>query len=112
MNRLFIKNYYAKEDIGKYKLVTLAEDGKAQLATDSTKPIIGASGDMESRSGRIDITHSGIVPVYASAALAAGILVTCDSAGKVKPTAAGDYAVGITISAAMAAGDIIEILLK
>lgn len=112
MNRLFIKNYHAQGEIAKYSLVCLTEDGKAAIATDSSKPILGVSDDRESRNGRVDITLAGIVPVYAAEALNAGILITCDSEGKAKAAADGDYAIGITLGSASTAGDIIEILIK
>ena len=67
---------------------------------------IWASGD------NANVFRSGVVPMTAGAAIAAGARVAVDSAGKaITATELHDYSIGLAITASTATGDVISVLL-
>lgn len=114
MDRGLTKTFNTDGEIDKYRLVQLIDRQKVAVASDKTKPVLGASTDAPSDklTKRVDVTLTGIVPVVASGAIVINSLITCDSEGKAIAASEGDNSCGIAMQAATAAGDIIEILLK
>jgi len=104
------------------KLLAYDSDGNVVLATDGTKPIVGIAiieagiNDISgAESGKVavgddvDIQIKDIGYAIASAAIAKGAEVTATTGGLVKTATAGEYVVGVALSAATAANDYVRV---
>ena len=104
------------------KLLCYDNDGNVVVATNGTKPIVGIAiieagiNDISGvESGKVaagddvDIQIKDIGYVIASAAIAKGAEVTATTGGLAKTASAGDFVIGIALSAATAANDYIRV---
>lgn len=104
------------------KLFVYDNEGGVILATDGSKPILGIAiveGGINDISGiesgkvakgdDVDIQIKDIGYAIASAAIAKGAEITATDEGFAKTATAGDFVVGIALSAATAAKDYIRV---
>lgn len=101
-----------------YRLVTQASDGQVDLVADATERPLGVACESQSTVGGVlpvAIPNGAVVKVEAGAAISAGAELEAagDGTGRVitHTTGAGDFKVGQALTAAGAAGDIIEVQL-
>lgn len=106
-----IKAFIAATVIPRYAVVRVTGENEVSVATDVDQALIGVSAEpAETPAGsRVDVLHSGIAEVKASAAINAGAWVTAAAAGAVVTAAATDEYIGRALTAANAAGDVLSI---
>ncbi|WP_288843468.1 capsid cement protein [uncultured Deefgea sp.] len=115
-NPNIVKNFTAGAAIPACTLVKFSAAETVVAATSSTDLIIGVTTDIPAAAGeRCDVILEGIAFVNAGAVSALGARLTSDASGRVI-TAAPAVGVnaqvsGIAFDAALAAGDIIRVLL-
>jgi len=102
-----------------YRLVTQASDGQVDLVADATEKPLGVACESQSTVGGsvpVAIPNGAIVKVEAGAAITLGadLEAAGDGTGRVitHTSGVGDYIVGTAMTAAGAAGDIIEVQLS
>lgn len=112
-NRMFVRTWNAGAAITKRRVVKFNGSGLPVLAAAAGDLAIGISDNAAdiASGARVDVVTMGQPEVEAGAAIAAGASVTSDSTGRVKLAATGDVAIGTALEAAIAAGDIIHVLL-
>ena len=99
-----------------YRLVTFAADGQLDLCADATEKPAGVCAESQATVGKVfpyAIPNGGTVKIEAGAAITAGAELEAagDATGRVitHTSGVGDYKVGTAMTAAGAAGDIIEV---
>lgn len=118
-NPTLIKSYVAEAAVLPYRVVKFgAADGQvvqAAAAADASVGIADALGQGTAGS-RVDVAVDGIAEAEAGAAVARGALVSVDSSGRVITATASAGAnvrvIGVAMSAAGAAGEIILVSIK
>lgn len=118
-NPTLIKSYVAEAAVLPYRVVKFGTaDGQvvqAAAAADASVGIADALGQGTAGS-RVDVAVDGIAEAEAGAAVARGALVSVDSSGRVITAAASAGAnvrvIGVAMSAAGAAGEIILVSIK
>lgn len=103
-------------------LMNYDNDGDVVVATNGTKPFVGIAlieagiNDISgAESGKVaegddvDILVKDIGYVIAGAAIAKGAELTATTGGKATTASAGDYVIGIALSAATAAGEYVRV---
>jgi len=92
-----------------FHLVKLSADGKVALAGDGelSFPLQGTPIADESA----DVMISGVSKVVSGAAVAEGAILACDAAGKAITAVTGKEGLGLALSAAAGADEIIPVLL-
>lgn len=95
-----------------FKIVTIDSSGNAVLAgAASTWVGVLQNAPAAGETAEVAVpTGSGRMKVAASGALAIGAEVTSDAAGLAVAAGAGTSLVGVTVTAAGAAGDLVEVL--
>jgi len=102
-----------------YRLVTLAADGQMDHVADATEKPAGVAAETVATVGQalpVAIPNGAIVKLEAAAAIAVG--AECEAAGDgtgriiTHTSGVGDYRVGTAMTAAGAAGDVIEVQLS
>ena len=117
MNPGLTKTYIAQGSIPARALVKAGSaDGTVAVATAITDAIIGVNERLDGDDGdRVDVIHSGIAETVAGGPIAYGDFLTAGTAGKAvtaSPAAGVNARVGgVALQSALAAGDIIDILL-
>src|SRR5690554_272073 len=109
-----IKTFQATTPIAGYLLVKPGtNDGEVAAATASTDALIGVTTQIGTQdNGSCDVIMAGVTEVVAGAAVTAGASLTADSSGRaVTIGATAGRTIGVAITAAAAAGDIISVLL-
>lgn len=115
---LMTKNYVAAAAIPAYTIVKPdAAAGKVAAAAAAADKLIGVTTDVDAVLGeRADVIHLGEAKVVAGAAFAAGDLLMSDASGRAIVAAAAVAAnvrtVGYAREAALALGDIVEIVVQ
>lgn len=110
MNIGFIKTFVAGAAVTARRIVKFDGSGNVVAAAADTDMFIGVSDGLDIASGeRIDVIMGGQPKVVASAAIAAGALVSSAADGRAKTAEAGDSVIGFAVEAAGAAGDVITI---
>ena len=116
---ILTRSFEAGGAIGARRIIQIGTaDGhvvQADASSDTTiaeRPI-GVSDELGAKSGaRVDVHLAGIADVVAGGAVARGSSVKADATGRAVATAtASDFVVGVALTAATAAGDIIPVLL-
>ena len=116
-NKLLSTAFVADVVIPKFRIVKHgAGDRNVTLSTAAADLSIGVSHELDAAVGeRIDVERIGIANVEAGAAIARGSPITADATGRgiVAAPAAGVNArvIGFADEAALAAGDVIRVLL-
>lgn len=118
-NPTLIKSYVAEAAVLPYRVVKFGTaDGQvvqAAAAADASVGIADSLGQGTADS-RVDVAVDGIAEAEAGAAVARGALVSVDSSGRVITAAASAGAnvrvIGVAMSAAGAAGEIILVSIK
>lgn len=102
-----------------YRIVTQAADGQVDHVADATERPLGVAAESQSTVGGsvpVATQQGGVVKVEAGAAITAGASIEAagDGTGRAitHTSGVGDYIVGQALTAAGAAGDIIEVLLQ
>lgn len=116
-NPQLIKNYTAGAAIAAATIVRLSAAETVVAASAATDAIIGVTGDVNPVAGeRVDVTMEGIVFCVAGAAVALGALLTSDASGRAvtaaPATGVNNRVIGFAIESAVAAGDIIRVMLS
>ncbi len=112
-NDTLIKTFHAPTPIDGYLLVTFGgADGEVAAATAATDALIGVTTQIGTQShGACDVVMAGVTEVKAGAAISRGAVLTADANGRaITSSQATDRVVGMALSAAAEAGDIISIL--
>lgn len=103
----------AKAAITNPRYLALAVDtGKVKLPAAAGDPVIGIAigeNDTVAADEMVDIQIKDIGKWIASGAIAVGAEVATDANGKAATAASGDFIVGFALTAASAAGDIIQV---
>lgn len=115
MNRKRSFTFEAAGDLSahQFKFMTLSS-GQAALQTSAGGSCIGVLITPAAAQGRAVEVASGpgqIVKVLAGAAVSVGAKVQCDGTGRAIAAASGDHVQGTALTAASAAGELIEVLL-
>lgn len=102
-----------------YRLVTLASDGQVDHVADATEKPLGVAAESVATVGQavpVAVSNGGIVKLEAAAAIAVGAELEAagDGTGRVitHTSGLGDFRVGTAMTAAGAAGDVIEVQLS
>jgi hypothetical protein len=116
-NPLLYKAFTAGGAINPYRIVRLSAAETVVQGAAATESIFGVNSDLPIVSGeRVEVMTYGIAFVEAGAAVALGSLVTADSVGRgvAAAPAAGvsNRHIGVALDAAVAAGDVIRVLLS
>ena len=116
-NPLLMKAFTAGGAISPYRIVRIASADTVEQAAAVANTMIGVNTDLAIVANeRVEVAVQGIAFVEAGAAIAIGVLVTTDASGRgvTAAPAAGvnNRHVGIALDAAVAAGDIIRVLLS
>lgn len=116
-NPLLMKAFTAGGAINPYRIVRIASAETVEQAAAVANTMIGVNTDLAIVANeRVEVAVQGIAFVEAGAAIAIGVLVTTDASGRgvTAAPAAGvnNRHVGIALDAAVAAGDIIRVLLS
>lgn len=116
-NPLLMKAFTAGGAISPYRIVRIASAETVEQAAAVANTMIGVNTDLAIVANeRVEVAVQGIAFVEAGAAIAIGVLVTTDASGRgvTAAPAAGvnNRHVGIALDAAVAAGDIIRVLLS
>lgn len=112
-NDTLIKTFRAPTPIEGYLLVTFGSaDGEVAAASASTDALIGVTTQIGTQdNGACDVVMAGVTEVKAGAAVSRGDVLTANATGYAVPSSeATDRVVGIALTAAAEAGDIISIL--
>lgn len=112
-NETLVKTFNTASAVGAYLVVTFgAADGVIEQANAATDPLIGVTTSIGTQSnGRCDAVVAGITHAKAGAAVTRGAVLTVDASGRVIASSqATDRIIGIAMSTATAANDIISIL--
>lgn len=103
----------AKLENAAFKFVKRDSSGKLVLATTAGEKVVGvavATTDVSVASGDdLTVQVKDICNVIAGAAISKGALVTTDANAKAATAAAENYIIGEALTAASAAGDVIQI---
>lgn len=101
-----------------YRLVTLASDGQVDHCANASERPLGVAAETQSEVGRslpVAIPNGAVVKLEAGAAIAVGAELEAagDGSGRAitHTSGVGDFKVGQALTAAGAAGDIIEVQL-
>jgi len=98
-----------------FRFVSVDSSGKAAAPSDGDKAI-GVLQNKPAAGQAATICISGVSQVNASAAIAAGAAVTCDGTsgneGDGKTAVSADYRLGIALTAASAADEVISVLVQ
>lgn len=111
---LLIKTFHAPVAVAGYLLVTPgADDSEVAAADAATDPLIGVTTQIGTQAnGRCDVVMGGVTEVVAGGAVSRGASLTSDSSGRaVAVGATASRTIGIALTAAAQAGDIISILI-
>jgi hypothetical protein len=116
-NLVLGREYTAGANIARFRIVALSSADAVVQASLNTSPMIGASMDVAPLAGeRVTIIHQGIASIEAGGAIAVGGLVTSDAQGRAIASSLGAGVnariVGLALEPAVAAGDIIRVLLN
>lgn len=118
-NPTLIKSYVAEAAVLPYRVVKFGTaDGQVVQAAAATDASIGIADNLGqgTAGSRVDVAVDGIVEAEAGAAVARGVLVSVDSSGRVITATASAGAnvrvIGVAMSAAGAAGEIILVSIK
>lgn len=118
-NPTLIKSYVAEAAVLPYRVVKFGTaDGQVVQAAAATDASIGIADNLGqgTAGSRVDVAVDGIVEAEAGAAVARGVLVSVDSSGRVITASASAGAnvrvIGVAMSAAGAAGEIILVSIK
>lgn len=118
-NPTLIKSYVAEAAVLPYRVVKFGTaDGQVVEAAAATDASIGIADNLGqgTAGSRVDVAVDGIVEAEAGAAVARGVLVSVDSSGRVITATASAGAnvrvIGVAMSAAGAAGEIILVSIK
>lgn len=116
-NVLLFKNFTAAAAIAAFRIVKLSAVDTVVPAAAATDGLIGVNADVAPALGeRCDVALQGIAFVEAGAAVALGAMVTSDAVGRgvtAAPVAGANVRViGIALEPAVAAGDVIRVLLE
>lgn len=115
MSSPLYKQYVAQAAIAPYRIVCPgAAAGQVIQASAAASLSIGVSWDVSPLAGeRVDVCHSGIHLVEAGGAFAAGAPLTSDANGRaVAAAAAGNRVIGISLEAAVASGDLVNVVIS
>ena len=95
------------------KGIALALDGDGLKLPSAGADVVGiaiiSNEDAVAVGDRVDVQIKDIGKIYAGGAITLGALVSVDAAGKVVAAKAGDVIFGRALSAATAAGDLIDV---
>ncbi len=99
------------------RIMKYSTGGKVAVATSATADKFAGVLAVGNTSNEVvsvwDAQESGRVPVIAGAAVSAGAFITTDGEGRaVATTTAGNNALGVALTAAAAAGEVIEVALN
>ena len=116
-NPILMKAFTAGGAISPYRIVRIASADTVEQAAAVANTMIGVNTDLAIVANeRVEVAVQGIAFVEAGAAIAIGVLVTTDASGRgvTAAPAAGvnNRHIGIALDAAVAAGDIIRVLLS
>ena len=116
-NPILMKAFTAGGAISPYRIVRIASADTVEQAAAVANMMIGVNTDLAIVANeRVEVAVQGIAFVEAGAAIAIGVLVTTDASGRgvTAAPAAGvnNRHIGIALDAAVAAGDIIRVLLS
>lgn len=116
-NPLLYKAYVAGGAINPYRIVRITNADTVEQAAAVLNTLIGVNTDLPIVAGeRVEVMMQGIAYVEAGASIAVGAEVTSDSSGRgitAAPAAgANQRIIGFALEAAVAAGDIIRVLLS
>lgn len=118
-NPTLIKSYVAEAAVLPYRVVKFGSaDGQVVQAAAAADASIGIADNLGqgTAGSRVDVAVDGIAEAEAGAAVARGALVSVDSSGRVITAAASAganvRAIGVAMSAAGAAGEIILVSIK
>lgn len=109
-----IKTFQAPSAIGGYLLVTTGDaNGQVAKSALATNALIGVTTQIGTQSnGSCDVIMAGVTEVTAGAAVSRGASLTSDTSGRAIAVSTGaSRTIGIALTAAAAAGDIISILI-
>ncbi len=99
----------------KYRLATVAGDGKVDEATGTGAMLVGiltdGVADGSSATAGVSVAITGIAKCEAGAAISPGDALTSDGSGRAINAAPGDNIVGRALTGASGSGEIIEVLL-
>ncbi len=73
--------------------------------------VIGVLQNKPGNNQPAEVMVTGVSKVVAGAAVPEGAAVTSDAVGRVVPAAAGNYRIGVAVSAAAGAGEVISVRL-
>jgi hypothetical protein len=97
---------------GQFRFVELAADAQVDLVAAAGGDAVGVLQNDPSAAGRAaTVAVLGVSKVVAGAAVAAGARVQSDDEGRALAAASGDVVLGRALTAASAAGEVIEVLL-
>ena len=95
------------------KGIALALDGDGLKLPSAGADVVGiaiiSNEDAAAVGDRVDVQVKDIGKIYAGGAVTLGALVSVDAAGKAVAAATGDMVLGRALSAATAAGDLIDV---
>lgn len=118
-NSILDKGYQATTAIEQFRAVTLTSNDQVKRADAAAQATIGicqeliTTDEATAPKGRIAaIRVMGISRCVAGAAVTRMTKVTTDSTGRIVPATTGQYAIGIAVEAASAAGDHFSVLLN
>lgn len=95
-----------------YKFMKIDSNGRAALASVDGEFCIGVLEDKPSAVGTVGLVRTGgVAKIKASAAIAAGAKISTTNAGLAVTSASTKQVLGIAVTAAGAANDVISILL-
>lgn len=115
MSSPLYKQYVAAAAIAPYRIVVPgAAAGTVQQAAAASGKSFGVSWDVGPLTGeRVEVCHAGMHLVEAGGAFAASDPLTSDANGRaVLANTAGQRVVGISQEAAVAAGDLVQVLIS
>lgn len=116
-NPQLTKNYSAGAAIAPFAIVRFSAAETVVTASAATDALIGVTSDVGPASGeRVDVIMEGITYCVAGAAVAQGALLTSDASGRAVTAApavgVNNRTIGFAVEAAVAAGDVIRIMLS
>jgi hypothetical protein len=116
-NPILFKAFVASGAIAAYRIVRITSADNVEQAAAVSHALIGVNSDLAILSGeRVEVMTHGIAYVEAGAAVSVGVPVTSDASGRgvAAAPAAGtnNRVIGLALDAAVAAGDVIRVLLS
>ena len=99
----------AKTVTGKYAVIWSDEPNQAELASVQGNTILGVALWDGTAGDQVTIVKSGLVRVYAGAAVTKGLPVMVDATGRFIAATAGEHVVGFAMEGASGAGELFEI---